>query len=68
MKFYIYIYIDVNINVHRSRSLAFPRVEQILFSHWNSARTAVNKIPPRNYRRREKARGKTRRNVCGEQQ
>lgn len=28
----------------------------------------VNKIPPRNYRRREKARGKTRRNVCGEQQ
>lgn len=66
MKFYIYI--DVNINVHRSRSLASPRVEQILFSHRIAHVPAVNKIPPRNYCRREKARGKIRRNVCGEQQ
>lgn len=54
MKLYrcIYIYIDVNINISGSRSLTFSRARANSFSRRNSARTAVNKISPRNCRRR----------------
>lgn len=47
----LYIYIDVNINVSGSRSLTFSRARANSFSRRNSARTAVNKISPRNCRR-----------------